>query len=106
MTCVILVASLLAQTPAELHAAALTDLVTRVPPERQRDTRYVSLHAAPPGLERETLYKALLFSLNSTSFRSNVSVPPRMYRGALVKISLSAFRCLLTRRLCCRWPRN
>src|SRR5260370_1239295 len=76
--------------PAEIHAAALGDLVTAVSPERHRDTRYVSLHSAAPGRDRDVLYSALLFSLNSTSFRSTLASPPRIYRdGALVRVSLS-----------------
>lgn len=90
MSWLILTASLLAQTPAELHSAALLDLVQRVPPERQRDTRYVSLHAAPSGPERESLYKSLVFALNSTSFRANISTPSRIYSGVLVRVSLSS----------------
>lgn len=76
--------------PAEVHAAALGDLVTKVPPERQRDVRYVSLHAAPAGRDRDTLYSALRFGLNSTSFRSTLAQPPRVYSGTLVRLSLSA----------------
>lgn len=77
-------------SPAEVHAAALGDLVTKVPPERQRDTRYVSLHAAPAGRERDSLYSALLFAVNSTSFRASLAQPPRVYSGGvLVRLSLS-----------------
>lgn len=77
-------------SPAEVHAAALGDLVTKVPPERQGDVRYVSLHAAPPGKERDSLYQSLLFALNSTSFRSTLALPPRVYGGVLVRLNLVA----------------
>jgi hypothetical protein len=71
--------------PAEVHAAALGDLVQRVPPERQYDTRYVSLHSAPAGPARDSLYAALVFALNSTSFRSTSPTAPG-YGGYLVRI--------------------
>lgn len=76
--------------PAEVHAAALGDLVTKVPPERQYDTRYVSLHSAPPGPARDSLYAALTFAMNSTSFRSTLAQIPRVYGGSLVRLSLSS----------------
>jgi hypothetical protein len=76
--------------PAEVHAASLDDLVQRVPPASQRDTRYVSLHAAAAGPARETLYRSLIFALNSTSFRSTLAQPPRVYKDVLVRLSLSA----------------
>jgi hypothetical protein len=62
--------------PAEVHAAALGDLVQRVPPERQYDTRYVSLHAAQAGPAGQTVYGSLIFALNSTSFRSTLASRP------------------------------
>lgn len=77
-------------SPAEVHAAALGDLVTKIPPERQRDTRYVSLHSSPAGPERDRLYWALLFALNSTSFRATLARPPRVYGGVLVRLSLAS----------------
>ncbi len=86
----ILLATLTTATPAELHAAALGDLVTAVPPERRIDTRYVSLNAAADGPDRDTLYSVLLFALNSTSFRSSLTRPPRVYRGELVRLDLAS----------------
>jgi hypothetical protein len=77
--------------PAEVHAAALGDLVQRVPPETQYDTRYVSLHSAAPGPARDSLYAALVFALNSTSFRATLAQPVRLRTdGTLVRISLAA----------------
>jgi hypothetical protein len=76
--------------PAEVHAASLGDLVQKVPLEKQYDTRYVSLHSAAPGPARDSLYAALVFSLNSTSFRSTLAKPPRVYGGTSVRLSLSS----------------
>jgi hypothetical protein len=76
--------------PAEVHAAALGDLVQRVPPEKHRDTRYVSLHEKAPGKDRDNEYLALLFTLNSTSFRATLAQSPRVYSGSLVRLSLSS----------------
>lgn len=90
MTALILAVSLLTQTPAELHAAALGDLVRTVPVERHRDTMYVSLHAALAGPDRESLWNSVLFALSSTSFRSIISTPSRTYNGLLVRISLAS----------------
>lgn len=92
MLSLILAICLLSQAPSqipEIHAAALADLLT-VPPEQRRDIRYLSLHAASPGEQRESLYRATLFALNSTSFRTTFTKPVLSYKGLLIRLHLSS----------------
>jgi hypothetical protein len=61
-------------TPDGVYKLAALDLAERVPPEKRRVTRYLSLHAVPPA-ERPKFLQSLVFALNSTSFRSQLAKP-------------------------------
>jgi hypothetical protein len=61
-------------TPDEVYRRAALDLAERVPPEKRRVTRYLSLHAVPAD-ERWKFVQALDFAVNSVSFRSQIVHP-------------------------------
>lgn len=84
----LLALAIVTQTPGEVHLAAFADLQT-VPIELRRETRYLSL-AGYQEDEREALFKALVFALNSTSYRVQFSTPVRPL-PYLVRMNLTAY---------------
>lgn len=77
------------RTPNGIFTAAALDLTEKTPPNRRQATRYLSLQAVPEK-DRESFSKALVFALNSTSFRSLLVDPPVFYGGLLVKVDLES----------------
>jgi hypothetical protein len=75
------------ETPDAAFAAALDDLLARVPPARRYHTRYLSL-AAVPAADRPDFIKAITFTLNSLSFRTTLYKPLEI-PGGLLRIDLT-----------------
>jgi hypothetical protein len=74
IACALLLAAGPATTPDAIYKLAARDLLERVPPERRKTTRYLSLHAVPEA-ERAKFYQSLVFALNSVSFRTQIGRP-------------------------------
>ena len=77
-------------TPDEVYQAAALDLAERVPPDRRRVIRYLSLQAVPLE-ERPKFLQSLVFALNCVSFRSQIVQPVVIGEDRLlVRIDLEA----------------
>jgi hypothetical protein len=75
------------ETPDATLAAALDDLLRRVPASRRYHTRYLSL-ASVPAADRPQFIKAVTFTLNSLSFRTTLYKPLEV-PGGLLRIDLT-----------------
>ena len=92
LTACLVAASLVGtSSPDAVYKLAALDLAERVPPDKRQTTRYLSLHAVPEA-DRPDFLKALVFTLNSVSFRSRI-IQPVVVGGEqlLVRVDLEAF---------------